>query len=65
MKGWICMNDRTNYDAYETASGMLIYVPKAEFIETEVYCTNNYQKFLNLMAEGIIRYNSNTQKAVA
>ncbi|MBC6680881.1 hypothetical protein [Zhenpiania hominis] len=57
------MNDRTNYDAYEIASGMLIYVPKAEFAENEVYCSNNYQKFLNLMAEGIIRYNSNTQEA--
>lgn len=59
------MNDRTKYDAYETASGMLIYVPKTEFAENEVYCSNKYQKFLNLMAEGIIRYNSNTQEAAA
>ena len=59
------MNDRTNYEAYETASGMLVYVPKMEFAETEVYCSNNYQKFLNLMAEGIIRYNSNIQDAAA
>lgn len=59
------MNDRTNYDAYETASGMLVYVPEMEFAETEVYCSNNYQKFLNLMAEGIIRYNSNTQEVAA
>ena len=59
------MNDRTKYDAYETASGMFIYVPKTEFAETEVYCSNNYQKFLNLMAEGIIRYNSNTQEVAA
>ena len=59
------MNDRTKYDAYETASGMLIYVPKTEFAENEVYCSNNYQKFLNLMAEGIIRYNSNIQEAAA
>lgn len=27
--------------------------------------SNNYQKFLNMMAEGIIRNNSNTQDAAA
>ena len=59
------MNDRTNYDAYETASGMLVYVPIMEFAETEVYCSNNYQKFVKLMAEGIIRYKSNTQEVAA